>query len=531
MSLFAEKIKFFIHDVDSFLSQTLKKEKLSKQAKTEKDGIIEQLIQLRNSYPQLKISDEEAIVTPSSPTPSSSSSSVKQVDEENYEYTDAEGPITSTPKPAPEDNEELYEDTENASGGSFSKNETDSVHSEDVPVTVEDVAIKNIPASEMTPDKVLVSGFLEKKRKEKGLLTRVANQYQKRWCAILNDKFYYYEKPTSKQQQGAFILTDYRFQLSPSQVKDQKKKDFCFSISCPAKRSFTFIAPDKEQLTKWKKVLWKFSDSGANSSEPAGKDPLELDSDEEDTSVPAFPDNTADKDEDDDEYEEPNQKPENMRQKPGGKSKALPKPPPSPTEEFYEETDVVQEETYDEGGSGAVQTEEVYDEAASAPSATPDIKTGDEPEELYDDTGEQGDEPEDIYDECETPVPNTNLKPPVEAAQSRTLPSLPKSPRAREPLPPIPPSDSKTAPTENSTSSVAPPVIKKENISKANIYWGLWDCHGDTSDELTFKRGDQILVVSKEYDNDQWWVGLLSGKVGLVPKNYLSPAYRLVSAS
>lgn len=31
----------------------------------------------------------------------------------------------------------------------------------------------------------------------------------------------------------------------------------------------------------------------------------------------------------------------------------------------------------------------------------------------------------------------------------------------------------------------------------ANFYQGLWDCTGDFSDELSFKRGDVIYILSK----------------------------------
>lgn len=36
-----------------------------------------------------------------------------------------------------------------------------------------------------------------------------------------------------------------------------------------------------------------------------------------------------------------------------------------------------------------------------------------------------------------------------------------------------------------------------KNIDYANFYQGLWDCTGDESDELTFKRGDVIYIISK----------------------------------
>ncbi|XP_071319193.1 src kinase-associated phosphoprotein 1 [Trachinotus anak] len=61
----------------------------------------------------------------------------------------------------------------------------------------------------------------------------------------------------------------------------------------------------------------------------------------------------------------------------------------------------------------------------------------------------------------------------------------------------------------------------------ANYYQGLWDCQADEPDELTFQRGDLIYIVSKEYNIHGWWVGELNGTVGIVPKDFLHPAYIL----
>uniref|UniRef100_H3CXK7 Src kinase-associated phosphoprotein 1 n=1 Tax=Tetraodon nigroviridis TaxID=99883 RepID=H3CXK7_TETNG len=59
----------------------------------------------------------------------------------------------------------------------------------------------------------------------------------------------------------------------------------------------------------------------------------------------------------------------------------------------------------------------------------------------------------------------------------------------------------------------------------ANYYQGLWDCLADEPDELSFHRGDLIYIISKEYNIYGWWVGELHGAVGIVPKDFLHPAY------
>ena len=62
----------------------------------------------------------------------------------------------------------------------------------------------------------------------------------------------------------------------------------------------------------------------------------------------------------------------------------------------------------------------------------------------------------------------------------------------------------------------------------ANMYYGRWDHVADNDKELSFKHGDMLVIVSRQYDDFGWWVGRLNGIVGLVPRDYLTPAYELV---
>lgn len=64
-----------------------------------------------------------------------------------------------------------------------------------------------------------------------------------------------------------------------------------------------------------------------------------------------------------------------------------------------------------------------------------------------------------------------------------------------------------------------------------NWYQAIWDCHSGQADELSFKRGDLLKVVSKEYDEHSWWIAKAQGSkggVGFVPKTYLMAAYERV---
>ncbi|NXG56084.1 SKAP2 protein, partial [Hemiprocne comata] len=115
-----------------------------------------------------------------------------------------------------------------------------------------------------------------------------------------------------------------------------------------------------------------------------------------------------------------------------------------------------------------------------------------EEEEEYDDVGQASDKSEDdsIYEEV----------------KEECVPSKPEVPR-------------KLSQEEVTTDS------DSKNTDYANFYQGLWDCTGDEPDELTFKRGDVIFILSKEYDRFGWWVGEMEGTIGLVPKAYIMEMY------
>uniref|UniRef100_G1SFZ7 Src kinase-associated phosphoprotein 1 n=1 Tax=Oryctolagus cuniculus TaxID=9986 RepID=G1SFZ7_RABIT len=65
----------------------------------------------------------------------------------------------------------------------------------------------------------------------------------------------------------------------------------------------------------------------------------------------------------------------------------------------------------------------------------------------------------------------------------------------------------------------------RKGVDYASYYQGLWDCHGDQPDELSFQRGDLIRILSKEYNVYGWWVGELNSLIGIVPKEYLTTAF------
>ncbi|XP_070691727.1 src kinase-associated phosphoprotein 2 [Pempheris klunzingeri] len=85
----------------------------------------------------------------------------------------------------------------------------------------------------------------------------------------------------------------------------------------------------------------------------------------------------------------------------------------------------------------------------------------------------------------------------------------------------------KPRPKVEPASKPAPPAAVDKSTDYPNYYQGLWDCIGDFPDELSFKRGDAIYILSKEYHSFGWWVGEKNGSIGIVPKGYLTGLYAL----
>ena len=50
------------------------------------------------------------------------------------------------------------------------------------------------------------------------------------------------------------------------------------------------------------------------------------------------------------------------------------------------------------------------------------------------------------------------------------------------------------------------------------LYFDLFLLAGEEDDELPFKKGDVITILSKD---EEWWQGELNGKTGSIPCNYV----------
>ncbi|NWV02879.1 SKAP2 protein, partial [Ptilonorhynchus violaceus] len=201
-------------DIETFVSQTLKGENLSKKAKERREVLIKKIMDVKASYPQefqeKELEDEEESENSLSSPPDSVSVASDRYDKEDE---------------APSD------------GNQFP------------PVAAQDLQF------------VLKAGYLEKRRKDHSFL---GFEWQKRWCAISKTVFYYYGSDKDKQQKGEFSLEGYTIRMNNSLRKDAKK-DCCFEISAPDKRIYQFTAATPKEAEEWvQQVQFVIQDTGSN---------------------------------------------------------------------------------------------------------------------------------------------------------------------------------------------------------------------------------------------------------------------------
>ncbi|XP_055085410.1 src kinase-associated phosphoprotein 1 [Periophthalmus magnuspinnatus] len=256
----------------------------------------------------------------------------------------------------------------------------------------EDIPI--VAVQDLSP--IIKQDYLEKRRRDHSFF---GSEWQKRWCVIYKNIFYYFGTEKDKQQKGAFYINGYKAEVVTHLRKDSKK-NACFELSAPGKRSFQFVANSPQDARDWVDEINFITKDLQSEQIPCDEDEVE--------------------DDDACSYDD-------IEAVMGG-----PVPPPP----------------------GAL------------PHATQRGELDDEGDEIY----------EVVPDEC------------LERADNNS------------------------------------PDRSKDY---ANYFQGLWDCEADEPDELSFQRGDLIYILSKEYNIHGWWIGELNGSVGIVPKEFLHPAYIL----
>ncbi|TNN02487.1 src kinase-associated phosphoprotein 2 isoform X1 [Takifugu flavidus] len=198
-----EELTTLISDLELYLADGLKGENLSKKAKEKREAFIKRIKEVKLSFPQ--------------------------------DFKD---------KLDAEDSEE-DEDWDSNEGGSLQSERTDK----DEEACEGAQQAPAVAAQDLTS--VFKAGYLEKRRKDHSFF---GTEWQKRWCALSGQTFYYYGSEKDKQQKGEFNIEGYRVKMNSSLRKDSKK-DFCFEISATDKRSYMFCASSVKEAEEWVKQI------------------------------------------------------------------------------------------------------------------------------------------------------------------------------------------------------------------------------------------------------------------------------------
>ncbi|XP_073533992.1 src kinase-associated phosphoprotein 2 [Phyllobates terribilis] len=196
--LLPEDIKNIITELETYLCDVLKGEALSKKAKDKKDFLIKKIKDIKNNYPQ-----------------------------EFHDKGDSEDVEESDGFPRPPDTSSLVSDRDR-------DEELPSDGNVYPPVAAQDLVVTK-------------GGYLEKRRKDHSFF---ASEWQKRWCALSNNIFYYYGSDKDKQQKGEFSLEGYSARINDTLRKDGRK-DCCFEIYAPDKRVYQFAASTPKEAEEW----------------------------------------------------------------------------------------------------------------------------------------------------------------------------------------------------------------------------------------------------------------------------------------
>ncbi|XP_054046133.1 src kinase-associated phosphoprotein 2 isoform X1 [Rissa tridactyla] len=402
-----EEVCSLLADIDTFISQTLKGENLSKKAKEKREVLLKKIKEVKASYPQefqdKELEDEEESESSFSSPPDSVSIASDRYDKEDE---------------APSD------------GNQFP------------PVAAQDLQF------------VLKAGYLEKRRKDHSFL---GFEWQKRWCAISKTIFYYYGSDKDKQQKGEFALEGYTIRMNNSLRKDAKK-DCCFEISAPDKRIYQFTAATPKEAEEWvQQVKFVIQDMESNT-------------------IP---------EEEEEEYDDVGQ----VSSEPIDDS-------------IYEEVKALEDQIFSlTRGFGDIIFKVLQYCLLWFPICVEDIP-----------------KPAVLTTAC-------HLDPFYYLNSVCVLATTHLHNRRKEVLSSEERVPSKAEVSRKLSQEKVTTVSDSKNTDYANFYQGLWDCTGDVPDELTFKRGDVIYILSKEYNRFGWWVGEMKGTIGLVPKAYIMEMY------
>ncbi|CAL8247084.1 unnamed protein product [Lota lota] len=197
-----EELTTLVSDLETFLSDGLKGENLSKKAKEKREAFIKRIKEVKLGFPQ--------------------------------DFKDKSG----------EDSGDEEESDSHNDGGSMHSERTDKDEEASEGTQAPAIAAQDLPY-------VFKAGYLEKRRKEHSFF---GTEWQKRWCALSSNTFYYYGNEKDKQQKGEFSIDGYIVKLNNSLRKDSKK-ECCFEISASDKRVYQFCASSQKEAEEWVKQI------------------------------------------------------------------------------------------------------------------------------------------------------------------------------------------------------------------------------------------------------------------------------------
>lgn len=549
-----EALKAILADVSKFVNITLKSETLSKKAENERTKLVETLEKFyAANYSLAPHSGDEGSAS-SHKTPSISGS---------------------------------IEDSKNT----IDSHGSDEDYDDNIPPT-------NLRSLE-SPTKL---GYMDYKKNKEGQL--LPSSWQKKRYFVLHKRIMYcFKKPSDQKQTFAFLVAGYEINDSPQHTKDSKRKECCFELVIPGKKSHQFLADSKDDLLDWKKHLQQALQADTSGSRDNLDDdddlyePLPGEADSVNTSsaqvekVPPIQIITDEEpaEDGDDIYDDgsvvdkpsspvaPQASPKTAgsfisklfkrKESESGEKKEKSEDMKSVDQEEststvineFEEDDEIYDivGTGEEAGAGnsrppplsvpeipppvsspkgakdqpPLQNSSPITSATQAPSNAPQlpsrvpipppISPPTSPIPALPPRGAPGSAPPPPPDRDLPPLPDRNLPPLPE----RNLPPLPDRNRSpRPPNIPVPP-----VPSQAKQPQLDKSICHPRDEDFENLYYSAYACNGASESELTFVRGEIIHVISRDLDPENWWVGELSGKIGLVPKTFLVPAYTEVS--
>ncbi|XP_041122318.1 src kinase-associated phosphoprotein 1 isoform X2 [Polyodon spathula] len=209
MQALSEDFRRLFEDCELFVSEILQEESLGKHARETREILLSNFQVLRTRHPnEFQYKDSASLYS------------------KNEDSSDDTQSLNLAPS-LPSDNASVASDYQD----------------EGSPEYPEVIALVGV--QELT--NIQKQGYLEKKRRDHSFF---GSEWQKRWCVLDNNIFYYFGSDKDKQQKGAFYINGYGADLLGNLRKDSKKNS-CFELSAAGRRSFQFTASSPKEAKEW----------------------------------------------------------------------------------------------------------------------------------------------------------------------------------------------------------------------------------------------------------------------------------------